>query len=339
LGLAMLHTLFMREHNAICDRLARSYPTWTDQQLFDTARLVNAALMAKIHTVEWTPALLANPVLERGMNINWWGFEGQAVERWLGRLVKSEELSGIPGTDLYYHGVPYAITEEFVAVYRLHPLIPDTYEIRSAADNAMLRTGRFTEISGRQTHEVVANGRASDLLYSLATSHPGQVVLHNFPEELRTFSDPDGGVVDLAAVDILRNRERGVPRYNEFRRQFRLKPAKRFKDFSDDPAIVDELAKVYATPEDVDLLVGLYTERKPEGFAISDTAFRVFILMASRRLKSDRFFTYDYRPGVYTQEGLDWIDANTLASVILRHHPDLGGVVRLDNAFKPWPTA
>ncbi len=96
---------------------------------------------------------------------------------------------------------------------------------------------------------------------------------------------------------------------------------------------------MYATPEDVDLLVGLYAERKPEGFAISDTAFRVFILMASRRLKSDRFFTYDYRPGVYTQEGLDWIDSNTLASVILRHHPDLGGVVRLDNAFKPWPIA
>ena len=341
LGLATLHTLFMREHNAICDHLARSYPTWTDQQLFDTARLVNAALMAKIHTVEWTPALLANPVLERGMKINWWGFEGQAVERWLGRLVKSEEVSGIPGTDLYYHGVPYAITEEFVAVYRLHPLIPDHYEIRSAADNSLLQSGRFGEISGRYVHDLLQSDTISmsDLLYSFATAHPGQAVLHNFPEELRTFADPDAGMVDLAAIDILRNRERGVPRYNEFRRQLRLKPAKEFKDFSDDPEIVDELAKVYATPEDVDLLIGLYTERKPEGFAISDTAFRVFILMASRRLKSDRFFTYDYRPGVYTQEGLDWIDSNTLASVILRHHPDLGGVVRLDNAFKPWPIA
>ena len=32
----------------------------------------------------------------------------------------------------------------------------------------------------------------------------------------------------------------------------------------------------------------------------SETAFRVFILMASRRLKSDRFFTVDYTPRVYT---------------------------------------
>ena len=33
----------------------------------------------------------------------------------------------------------------------------------------------------------------------------------------------------------------------------------------------------------------------PTGFGFSDTAFRVFILMASRRLKSDRFFTTDWR--------------------------------------------
>ena len=336
LGLALLHTLFMQEHNAICDHLAGSYPAWTDQQLYDTARLVNAALMAKIHTVEWTPALLANPVLERAMRINWWGFEGQAAERWLGRIAKSEELSGIPGTDLYYHGVPYAITEEFVAVYRMHQLIPDDFELRCSSDNRLIRAYRFGEISGRHTHGVLDTKEVTDLFYSFGVSHPGQVVLHNYPEELRTFSDSDHGTVDLAAVDILRNRERGVPRYNQFRRCFGLSTAKRFDDFSDDPAIVDELRRIYATPDDVDLLVGLYAERKPKGFAISDTAFRVFILMASRRLKSDRFFTYDYRPGVYTQEGLDWIDNNTLSSVILRHYPALWGTVCLDNAFKPW---
>ena len=86
-------------------------------------------------------------------------------------------------------------------------------------------------------------------------------------------------------------------------------------------------------------MVGLYTETPPEGFAFSDTAFRVFILMATRRLKSDRFFTYDYRPEVYTPEGLHWIENNTMSSVILRHYPDLGGASRsVENAFKPWRT-
>ena len=59
-----MHTLFTREHNAICDAPARQpIPSWSDDELFDRARLVNAALMAKIHTVEWTPAIIGHPTL------------------------------------------------------------------------------------------------------------------------------------------------------------------------------------------------------------------------------------------------------------------------------------
>ena len=95
----------------------------------------------------------------------------------------------------------------------------------------------------------------------------------------------------------------------------------------------------YDNPEDVDLMVGLYAETPPVGFAISDTAFRVFIVMASRRLKSDRFYTYDYRAEVYTKEGIEWVEDNTLSSVLLRHYPELAPALRgVENAFKPWPT-
>jgi hypothetical protein len=180
----------------------------------------------------------------------------------------------------------------------------------------------------------------TDLFYSFGTSHPGAIVLHNYPNLMRQFSEPDGTMLDLAATDILRNRERGVPRYNEFRRQFHLKPALTFEEFSDDPHVVDDLRRIYDNPEDVDLMVGLYAEVPPQGFAFSDTAFRVFILMATRRLKSDRFFTYDYRPEVYTAEGLRWIEDNTMSTVLLRHFPNLAGALSgVDNAFKPWRAA
>ena len=57
--------------------------------------------------------------------------------------------------------------------------------------------------------------------------------------------------------------------------------------------------------------------------------------MASRRLKSDRFFTYDYRAEVYTKEGLAWIEDNTLSSVLLRHYPELAPVLRgVENALQ-----
>jgi hypothetical protein len=341
LGLVMMHTLFMREHNSICDNLASVYPYWSDDQLFDHARLINAALIAQIHTTEWTTALLADADLELGMRVNWWGFQGEPLWKRFGRLTKSEEVSGVPGSELYYHGAPYAMTEEFVAVYRMHPLIPDEYSIRKPSGNDLIQEYNFTELSGVHTHLVVDDPRIGldDLFYSFGTSHPGAIVLHNYPERLRRFNEPDGTILDLAATDILRSRERGVPRYNEFRRQFHLKPATTFEEFSDDVTVVADLKRIYASPEEVDLMVGLFAERPPEGFAFSDTAFRVFILMATRRLKSDRFFTYDYRPEVYTPEGLRWIESNTMSSVILRHYPELGDALRgLDNAFKPWHT-
>ena len=47
-GLALLHALFMKEHNAVCDRLHERYPELDDGELYDKARLVVSALMAKI---------------------------------------------------------------------------------------------------------------------------------------------------------------------------------------------------------------------------------------------------------------------------------------------------
>ena len=49
---------------------------------------------------------------------------------------------------------------------------------------------------------------------------------------------------------------------------------------------------------------------RPHGYAISETQFVVFILNASRRLFSDRFFTSSFRPGFYTTLGLDWVKNN-----------------------------
>jgi hypothetical protein len=84
-------------------------------------------------------------------------------------------------------------------------------------------------------------------------------------------------------------------------------------------------------------MVGLYAEPRPQGFGFSDTAFRIFILMASRRLNSDRFFTTHYTPEVYTQAGLDWIDDNDMSTVLKRHFPELTPSLRnVKNAFFPW---
>ena len=87
----------------------------------------------------------------------------------------------------------------------------------------------------------------------------------------------------------------------------------------------------------VDLMIGLFAEGLPEGVGFSDTAFRVFILMAFRRLKSDRFFMDDYRAEIYTQFGLDWIEKNSFLMMLRRHYPALSpALYGLTNGFQLW---
>ena len=84
-------------------------------------------------------------------------------------------------------------------------------------------------------------------------------------------------------------------------------------------------------------MVGLFAETPPTGFGFSDTAFRIFVLMASRRLQSDRFLTVDFRPEVYTPLGMDWVERNGMTSIILRNCPEPRGLLpRTGSAFAPW---
>ena len=339
IGLSMLHTLFVKEHNTICDRLKQRYPSWDDSQLFDKARLINAALLAKIHTVEWTPAILPNPATQIAMKANWWGLLGKDIKGLVGHLGDGELLSGIVGSKTDHHAAPYYLTEEFVSVYRMHPLIPDEIDFYAHRHGEHLAVKPFPDVFGRKTREAMQAMPIEDSLYSFGIQHPGAITLHNYPNFLRALvKDGSTAAFDLAAVDILRDRERGIPRYNRFREIIGTGRVSSFEEITSNRQWARELREIYNDDiNSVDLMVGLFAEDLPEGFGFSDTAFRVFILMASRRLKSDRFFTKDYRAEIYTQLGLDWIDDSSFLTVLRRHYPSLSpALYGLSNGFQPW---
>ena len=169
-GLALLHSLFLREHNAICRELHHHYPQMSDQQLYDKAHLVNSALMAKIHTLEWTPAIIARPTTEAAMRANWFGVLGQRFDDRYGRITPNEVLQGIPGSPTDHDGVPYSLTEEFVAVYRMHPLIPDDYVVRSLRDDRELAHYELPDLAVPHVRERLAQWEADDLFYSMGVA-------------------------------------------------------------------------------------------------------------------------------------------------------------------------
>jgi hypothetical protein len=346
LGLSMLHLLFVKEHNSICDMLKVKYPQWDDDQLFDTARLINAAVMAKIHTVEWTPAVLPNPVLNTAMHSNWFGaltqlFRSKDHRKAVATFdVDDPILGGVVGNKAQNFGVPYSLTREFLSVYRLHSLLPDEVTIDALDGSRSPQTLPLAKLRMRGAHKISDSTPMADLLYSFGIRNPGQLVLNNFPRTLQNLSIPGMGFYDLGAVDVLRDRERGTPRYNQFRRLLGLNPIRRFEDLTDDPDQVRKLREVYHNDiEQIDLLVGNLAEStRPAFFGFGETLFEVFIINATRRLQADRFYTDDYREEIYTPAGLAWVDEVTFKQVLLRHYPELGktGLANVENGFEPW---
>jgi hypothetical protein len=209
----------------------------------------------------------------------------------------------------------------------------------------------------------------------------GLLTLQNTPAFLQNLAIPRlqsaTGKIDVAALDLIRDREHGVPRFNEFRRQYGLRQLNSFDDFIDRrlPAgaperarqqqVIATLREVYGqhrcdaskvitdaqrnadgTPindclgqpdgslvdniEDVDTVVGWLSEfTRPHGYAISETQFQVFILNASRRLFSDRFFTSSFRPEFYATLGVQWVEDNGLGGKRFEAQPQNGHTVEV----------
>jgi len=292
-------------------------------------------LIAKIHTIEWTPGILAHPTLNFAMHTNWAGLPSRVLRAVLGK--DNETAHGIPGSATEQHSAPYAITEEFVSVYRLHPLIPDELVVRSLNAARSDETYEFINVQGPFSRSLLLKHGIADLLYSFGTANPGAITVRNYPDFLRRLQKKNEPLMDMAAVDIMRDRERGVPRYNRFRELVGKPRVKTFEEVTSIPGMANKLSEIYRNVDRIDLLVGLLSEDLPKGFGFSDTAFRIFILMASRRLKSDRFYTFDYRPEVYTQLGMDWINNNSMKSILLRHVPELAPALDgIANPFAPW---
>ncbi len=342
LGLSLMHTLFAREHNDVAEALRDEYPGWTEEAIYRTARMIVAALLAKIHTVEWTPAILATKAIDISLKGNWSG----APNDWLSRagvwLVEAQRAQRHPG---HAAGPPHRAV---LAHGRVRHRVP-----HAPADPGrlqVLRRRRRPSAHGerRRGADLRRHPGAADRWRDARTRTGGRDLLVRRgeprrdhaaklpvpPAELhaaRWRADRPGGGRSGARAGA------GIPRYNDFRKVLHKPKVSDFSEITSNPEWARELREVYGSVDAIDTMVGLLAEDVPEGFGFSDTAFRVFIVMASRRLQSDRFLTVDYRPEVYSPLGLDWIARTGMKEVIARHCPELARSLPRDaSAFAPW---
>ncbi|KAK6798737.1 hypothetical protein RDI58_006440 [Solanum bulbocastanum] len=275
-GLLSLQALFVQEHNLVCDALKKEYPELEDEDLYRHARLVTSAVIAKVHTIDWTVELLKTDTLFAAMRANWYGLLGKKFKDTFGH-VGGAILGGLVGLKKpENHGVPYSLTEEFVSVYRMHQLLPDKLQLRnidatSGPNKSLPLTNEIPmgDLIGGKGEENLSRIGFTKQMVSMGHQACGALELWNYPIWMRDLiaQDVDGtdrpGHVDLPALEIYRDRERSVARYNEFRRRMLQIPITKWEDLTDDEEVIKTLDEVYGDDvEQLDLLVGMSAEKK-----------------------------------------------------------------------------
>ena len=200
-----------------------------------------------------------------------------------------EMIGGIVGSEQEHHAAPYSITEEFVSVYRLHPLLPDDYEIRDHRTGALIAETDFDPIQGHGTRAV--DRRVRDVEPPLLVRRRRTRARSRSTTTRRALNGHvrlNGDRVDLGHDrHPARPRARRAPLQRLPRRRCASRGSRASRTSPTTRSGTRRSAtSTTATSTRVDLQVGLLGEPLPPGFGFSDTAFRIFILMASRRLKS-----------------------------------------------------
>lgn len=323
-GIMLLHLLFTKEHNYICDQLKSKFPHYNENMLYDTARLIITALIAKIHTIEWTPTILGNNITSKSQHLVYYGI--------LGKKFKQKFNTGIPFLSGYIqgpfidNGINFSHIEEFTSVYRMHSLFPENITIQNdiiSLNDTILDKSKYINTKYDQ----------SDLFYSLGKKQNTTLDLNNYPTFLRNVKIDNGNEIDLALIDIFRDRERCIPRYNQFRKNLLLSPITNWNDLTNDKDIIKNLETVYGNDVDkLDLLVGTHCEEKIDGSIFGETIYSIFLFHTTRRITNDRFLTTDFTKKNYTKWGIDYIENNTFKDVLSRHYPSLNKKIHA-NAF------
>ncbi|HVO24614.1 MAG TPA: peroxidase family protein [Candidatus Margulisiibacteriota bacterium] len=281
-GLTAMHTLFLREHN----RIARELRFLGDEQAYQAARVVVGAEIQAITYTEFLPLVLGpNPLRPYGgynANVN-----------------------------------PAIATEFSTAAFRFGHSMLSPMLLRLKSNGKPIRTGNLPLRSAFfNPKEIVRNG-IEPLLRGLAAQQAQEPDIF-IVDDVRNFlfGPPGAGGFDLAALNIQRGRDHGLPTYNEVRTAFGLPPAHSFADISSDPLVQQRLASVYSSVYDVDLWVGGLAEDHYNGGMVGELFFMIIRDQFERLRNGDRFWYETYLSPILQSTYLDNL---TLAEIIRRN--------------------
>ncbi|CAG8704822.1 10474_t:CDS:10, partial [Dentiscutata erythropus] len=268
-----IQTIWIREHNRLCDELYQKYgSSWTDEQYFQEARRWVTAFYQKAVAEEYFGAVLGRP-LPAYQNYN-------------------PDIT--PGVDTYFSTVTFRYG---------HSELSDFYRIQDEYGDTLYDLS-LQDITNLTLLEELGLER---VLWSMILQRQEEVdvFLADATKKVINFNN---NTYDLASIDVLRSRDRGIPLYNVVRQYFGFPKAQSFANISKNPIIQENLAKIYPNGvETVEAWVGVMSEDHLDGSNFG------MVMNAN----SDSFWFE--KPEMFTSDERLIIRNTTLRDIIIRN--------------------
>ncbi|MEE9175029.1 MAG: peroxidase family protein [Thermodesulfobacteriota bacterium] len=297
-GLTSMHTLFLREHNRYVEELAAERPGLSGDRLYERGRRFVGALMQAITYNEFLPALLG---------------EG-----------------AIPAYNGYNPNVNASIANVFsAAAYRFGHSMLSPEILRLDQNLNVIPEGNLPLLDAFFTPETITDeGGIDPILRGLAKQIAQRVdpfiidAVRNF-----LFGPPGSGGLDLAALNIQRGRDHGLPKYNDTREQMGLTRVESFQDISSDPEIQMRLEDAFGNVDDIDIWTGGLSEDLVPGSHLGEVFHLIIKIQFESLRDGDRFWYERKLSGAELQE----VQVTQLSDVI-RRNTSIGFELQ-DNVF------
>lgn len=208
LGLTVMHTLFVREHNYHAEKIRQNHPSYSGEEIFQKARRMVIAEMQVITYKEFLPMVLGDNALRP--------YEGYKPQ--VDANVTNEFSTGA-----YRFGHTLLSSQ----ILRLDEALNESEYGHLALRDAFFRPDRLITEGGI---EPILRGLANQVCQSLDSYIIDDV--RNF-----LFGQPGSGGFDLASLNIMRGRDHGLASYNDILRALGLAAKTSFAHVTDDPVV------------------------------------------------------------------------------------------------------
>ncbi len=299
--LIAMHTLFVREHNRLCEEIIANNPGWSDEQIYQHARKIVGGLIQNVAFYEWLPAM-------------------------------GVHLPDYTGYDETTNGTVANVFS--AAAFRLGHTLLNSSLMRLDSNGEVIPEGNLTLLHAFFNPSVIPAVGGLDPYFKGMAVQVEEALDCKVIEDVRSFlfGVPGAGGLDLVAININRGRERGLPDFNTIREDLGLTPYTTFLELNPDPATAAELESAYTDLNDIDPWVGMLAEHHMPNALFGETVMEIMSRQFSALRDGDRFY-FENDPDLSAQEKTD-IKAATLRMIIMRN---TGIEIMQENVFLAMP--